>query len=139
MHISVNYEDSDVAKALGSIIKHPNGAEFVKLLTPMLCGSSEGIQHFFKLMIGNKLPEVIPTGTLCYMPINQMSYSSSKVLVAESDLCIDDNIIVSIQGFRGYHEYSDYMVEYITILVDGTRKKEITYTSAEYLTVIDEI
>jgi hypothetical protein len=139
MHISVNYEDSDVAKTLESIIKHPNSAEFVKLLTPMLCGSSEGIQHFFKLIIGNKLPEVIPIGTLCYMPINQMSYGSNKVLVAESDLCVNDTIIVSIQGFRGYHEYSTYLVEYTTILEDGTRKKEITYVSAEYLTVIDEI
>lgn len=139
MNISVNYEDSDVAKTLESIIKHPNSAEFVKLLTPMLCGSSEGIQHFFKLIIGNKLPEVIPIGTLCYMPINQMSYSSSKVLVAESDLCIDNNIIVSIQGFRGYHEYSTYLVEYTNILEDGTRKKDVTYVSAEYLEAIDEI
>ena len=139
MKISVSYEDSDVAKALESIIKHPNSKEFVKLLTPMLCSSSQGIQHFFKLMISNKLPEVIPVGTLCYMPINQMSYSSNKELVANSDLCIDNNIIVSIQGFRGYHEYSDYMVEHTTILEDGTRKKEITYTSTEYLTVIDEI
>ena len=139
IRVSVNYEDSDVAKALESIIKHPNSAEFVKLLTPMLCSSSQAIQHFFKLMIGNKLPEVIPDGTLCYMPINQMSYSSNKDLIGNSDLCIDDNIIVSIQGFRGYHEYSTYMVEYTNILEDGTRKKDITYVSAEYLTVIDEI
>jgi hypothetical protein len=139
IRVSVNYEDSDVAKALESIIKHPNSAEFVKLLTPMLCSSSQAIQHFFKLMIGSKLPEVIPDGTLCYMPINQMSYSSNKDLIGNSDLCIDDNIIVSIQGFRGYHEYSTYMVEYTNILEDGTRKKDITYVSAEYLTVIDEI
>jgi hypothetical protein len=139
MKVSVNYEDSDVAKALESIIKHPNSAEFVKLLTPMLCSSSESIQHFFKLIIGNKLPEVIPIGTLCYMPINQISYSTNKDLLFESDLCIDDTIIVSIQGFRGYHEYSTYLVEYTTILDDNSRKKEITYVSAEYLTVIDEI
>jgi hypothetical protein len=139
MKVSVNYEDSDVAKALESIIKHHNSAEFVKLLTPMLCSSSQGIQHFFKLMIGNKLPEVIPKGTLCYMPVNQVSYGANKDLIGNSDLCIDDNIIVSIQDFRGYHEYSDYMVEYTNILEDGTRKKEITYTSTEYLTVIEEI
>jgi len=139
MKISVSYEDSDVAKALESIIKHPNSAEFVKLLTPMLCSSSQGIQHFFKLMIGNKLPEVIPDGTLCYMPVNQISYSANKDLIGNSDLCIDDNIIVSIQSFRGYHEYSTYMVEYTNILEDGTRKKDTTYTSVDYLTVIDEI
>jgi hypothetical protein len=105
----------------------------------MLCSSSQAIQHFFKLRIGCKLPEVIPDGTLCYMPINQISYSSNKDLIGNSDLCIDDNIIVSIQGFRGYHEYSTYTVQYTNILEDGTRKKDITYVSAEYLEAIDEI
>ena len=139
MNITVNYEDTDVAKALTKIIKDPNSAEFVKLLTPMLCSSSQSIQHFFKLMINGKLPEVLAKGTLCYMPINQVSYSANKVLIAESDLCVNDTIIVSIQYFRGYHEYSEYTVEYTNILEDGSRKKEITYTSVEYLTVIDEI
>jgi hypothetical protein len=139
MNISVNYEDSDVAKALESIIKHPNGAEFVKLLTPMLCGSSQAIQHFFKLMISGKLPEVLAKGTLCYMPVNQVSYGANKDLIGNSELCINDNIIVSIQDFRGYHEYSTYTVEYTNILEDGRRKKDTTYTSAEYLTVIEEI
>ena len=139
MKISVSYEDSDVAKALESIIKHPNSKEFIKLFTPILCSSSEGIQHFFKLMIGNKLPEVIPNGRLCYMPINQVSYGANKDLIGNSDLCIDENIIVLIQNFRGYHEYSTYMVEYTNILEDGTREKQNTYTSGEYLTLIDEI
>jgi len=139
MNISVNYEDSDVAKALESIIKHPNSAEFVKLLTPMLCDSSKGIQHFFKLMISGKLPEVIPNGTLCYMHIDQIGYTSNKNAILESDLCIDNNIIVSVHTFRGYHEHSTYMVEYTSIKEDGTRSKDFTYTSSEYLTVIDEI
>jgi hypothetical protein len=139
MNISVSYEDSDVAKALESIIKHPNSAEFVKLLTPMLCGSSQAIQHFFKLMIGGELPKVLQNGTLCYMPVNQVSYGANKDLIGNSELCIDGNIVVSIQDFRGYHEYSTYSVEYTNILDDGTRKKDVTYVSAEYLEAIDEI
>ena len=59
MQISVTYEDTDVAKALMSIIKHENKEEFVKLLTPMVCSSSIGCELFFKLMLGNKLPLVI--------------------------------------------------------------------------------
>lgn len=138
MKISVNYEDSDVTKALESMIKHNNSAEIVKLLTPMLCSSSEGIQHFFKLMIGNKLFEVIPNGTLCYMPIEQLGYSSNKKFIENSDLCANGNIIVTIKDFRGYHEYSAYTVEYINVLHDGTRKKDITYTSTSYLNVIED-
>lgn len=139
MKISVTYEDSDVAKALESIVKHSNSKEFVKLLTPMLCGSSEGIQHFFKAMIGTKLPEVIPNDTLCYMPISQMSYSANKDIIENSDLCIDGNIVVVVKDFRGYHEYSAYSVEYTNILSDGSRKKDITYTSIQYLTAIEDL
>ena len=138
MKISVTYEDSDVAKALESIIKHNNSAEIVKLLTPMLCSSSEGIQHFFKLMIGNKLFEVIPNGTLCYMSIEQIGYNANKNIIENSDLCVDGNIIVTVKDFRGYHEFSAYTVEYTNILLDGTRKKDITYTSTQYLNVIEE-
>jgi hypothetical protein len=139
MKISVSYEDSDVAKALESIIKHPNSQEFVKLLTPMLCLSNEGIQHFFKAMIGTKLPEVIPNETLCYMPIDQMGYSANKDIIENSDLCINGNIVVTVKDFRGYHEYSAYTVWYTNILPDGSRKRDITYTSMNYLTVIDDL
>lgn len=139
MKISVSYEDSDVAKALESMIKHPNSAEFVKLITPMLCNSSEAIQHFFKLMIGNKLPEIVPNGTLCYMDVDKLSYGSNTELIKESELCIDGNVVVSIFNFRGYHEYSPYIVEYTNILPNGDRKKDTTYTSIQHLTIIDEI
>jgi hypothetical protein len=139
MKVSVQYEDTDVAIALAKIIKDPNSAEFVKLLTPMLCSSSEGIQHFFKLMIGNKLPHIIPNSTLCWMDITKLSYGTNQDLLKQSDLCVDGNIMVSVFNFRGYHEYSPYVVEYTNILTDGTRKKDTTYTSAEYLEVIEEI
>jgi hypothetical protein len=139
MKVSVNYEDTDVAKALESIIKHPNSAEFVKLLTPMLCNTSEGIQHFFKLLIGSKLPAVIPNSTLCWMDVTKLSYGAYQDMIKESDLCVDGNIMVTVSSFRGYHEYSPYVIEFTNILPDGTRKKDTTYTSADYLTVIEEI
>jgi hypothetical protein len=139
MKVSVNYEDTDVATALAKIIKDPNSAEFVKLLTPMLCSSSEGIQHFFKLIIGNKLPHIIPNSTLCWMDLTKLSYGANQDLIKQSDLCVDGNIMVSIFNFRGYHEYSPYVVEYTNILPDGTRKRDTTYTSVEYLEVIEEI
>lgn len=139
MKVSVTYEETDVAKSLERIIKDSNSAEFVKLLTPMLCNSSEAIQHFFKLMIGGVLPEVIPKGTLCHLNIVHLSYNAKTELIRASDLCIDDEVVVRVTDFRGYHEYSPYVVEYTNILEDGTRKKDITYTSANNLTIIDEI
>jgi len=45
MRISVNYDDTDVAKAFSKIIKDSNAEEFVKLLTPMICSSSHACDH----------------------------------------------------------------------------------------------
>lgn len=139
MKISVTYEDSDVAKALSKIIKDPNADQFIKLFTPMICTSQQATEYFFKLMLGNKLPEVIPNDTLCYMPISQMGYSANKDIIENSDLCINGSIVVVVKDFRGYHEYSAYTVEYTNILPDGSRKKDITYTSTQYLTTIEDL
>lgn len=51
MRISVTYDETDVAKALEKIIKDPNAAEFVKLLTPMLCQSSNASTWFLNLCL----------------------------------------------------------------------------------------
>jgi hypothetical protein len=139
MTIQVNYEDTDVATALDSIIKHPNKDEFVKLLTPMLCDSAPAINYFFKLMIGNKLPEVISSGTLCYLPLKELGYVSDKDAIAASDLVNDaGEVMVTVREFRGFNQYSPYIVTY-TNIKDGTRVLENCYVSSESLRVIDEI
>jgi len=138
MNISVTYEDSDVAKALAKIIKDSNSEEFVKLLTPMLCSSSQATDHFFKLLIGNKLPEVIPNGTHCKMSINNMGYGTDKELTRQEFADADDKIVVTVMEFRGYHEYSPYVVEYIAAVGNGTNKRATTYVRANELEVIEE-
>jgi len=83
MMVSVTYDDSDVAKALEKIVKDPNAKEFVKLLTPMICSNSSAVDYFFKLMLGNKLPEVIPNGTLCKVRVDRLGYGSNKEGIRE--------------------------------------------------------
>jgi hypothetical protein len=138
MNISVNYEDSDVAKALESIIKHPNKDEFVKLLTPVICQSSTGCSYFFRLLIGTELPDVIPNGSLCKINVTELGYSSNKDLIRQKFGDEDGKIIVTVKEFRGYHEYSDYIIEYSNVFADGSIKKEITYVSSKELAQIEE-
>lgn len=138
MRISVTYEDSDVAKALSKIIKDPNAKEFIKLLTPMICTSQQGSEHFFKLMLGNELPDIIPTGTLCKIHINQLGYGSNKQAIKEQFADDDENIVVTVKEFRGYHEYSQYHIEYNNILEDGSLRKDSTYVQRKELEVIEE-
>ena len=138
MNISVNYTDTDVAKALAKIVKDSNSEEFVKLLTPMICDSSQGVNHFFKLMIGNKLPEIIPNGTLCKMSVNNLGYGIDKEATRQKFADMDDKIVVTVKEFRGYHQYSEYVVEYTGVIAAGTTKVNTDYIAEKDLEVIEE-
>jgi hypothetical protein len=138
MKISVNYDDTDVAKALSKIIKDPNSEEFVKLLTPMICDSSQGVNHFFKLMLGNKLPYVIPEGTLCKISINSIGYGIDKEATRQKFADMDDKIVVTIKEFRGYHQYAEYVVEYTGVVAAGTTRVNTDYVAEKDLEVIEE-
>jgi hypothetical protein len=138
MNISVSYDDTDVAKALSKIIKDPNAEEFVKLLTPMLCSSSQACNQFFKLMLGNTLPEVIPNGTLCKVSVSNLGYGCDKDAIREKFADKDDKVVVTVREFRGYHEYSQYHIEYTDVLANGSTKKDSTYVRDVDLEVIEE-
>lgn len=138
MKVSVNYDDTDVAKALSKIIKDPNAKEFIKLLTPMICSSSTAVDHFFKLMIGNELWEPIPTGTLCRLSIDNLGYGVDKELTRKQLADMDDKIVVTVKDFRGYHDYSAYSVEYTAVDKDGLPKTDYTYVNHADLEVIEE-
>ncbi len=139
MKISVNYEDTDVAKALGKIIKDSNSEEFIKLLTPMLCSSSQATECFFKLMIGNKLEEPIPNGTLCKIPVKHLGWGINETGIREKFADEDDKIIVTVKEFRGYHEYSQYAIEFTDVLNDNINtKKSTTYVKFDDLEIIEE-
>jgi len=138
MRISVNYDDTDVAKALSKIIKDPNAEEFVKLITPMICSSSHASGYFFKLMLGNKLPDVIPIGTLCKIPVANLGYGSHKEAIREKFADEDDKVVVTVKEFRGYHEYSEYLIEYTDVLDSGATKKDTTYVQTGDLEILEE-
>jgi hypothetical protein len=138
MRISVTYEDSDVAKALGKIVKDPNAEEFVKLITPMICTSQQATEYFFKLMLGSKLPDIIPDGTLCKLSVNNLGYGSNKEAIRDQFADEDGKVVVTVKEFRGYHEYSQYHIEYTNISDNGATKKETTYVQQKDLEVIEE-
>ena len=136
--VSVTYDESDVAKALEKVIKDPNAKEFVKLLTPMICSNSSAVDYFFKLMIGNKLPEVIPDGTMCKVRVDRLGYGSNKDMIRQVFADEEDKVIVTVKQFRGYHEYSQYHIAYKNVLDDGTTKDDNTYVSSNELEIIEE-
>lgn len=141
MNVQVTYDDSDVAIALSKIIKDENGDELVKLLTPFLCSNNQAISYFFKVMNGRKLPEIVPNGSLCRVLVKNLDYNANKSALFKSDLVDDqERVIVRVKEFRGWHEYSNYMVTYTNIHDDLlTNYEEKSYVVADALEVIEEL
>ena len=139
MKISVTYDETDVAIALEKIIKDSNSKEFIKLLTPMLCQSSQATNHFFKLMLGAKLPEVIPVGTLCKTHVSYLGYGSNKDNIKAKYGDEHGNVVVTVGEFKGYHDYSNYQIHYTNVDDQGVDKKDYTHIQADQLQVIEEI
>jgi hypothetical protein len=139
MRVNVTYDETDVAIALEKIIKDSNSKEFIKLITPMLCQSSQATNHFFKLMLGNKLPDVIPVGTLCKTHINHLGYGSNKEAIRDKYGDQDGNVIVKVAEFKGYHDYSNYMIYYTNVDDKGNDKQDYAHVQADALEIIEEI
>ena len=141
MNVSVTYDDSDVAKALESIIENHNHKEFVKLLTPLLCQNNQATTWFFKLMLGKKLPEIIPNGSLCKMLVKDLDYNANKNTLMNTHLMDNEcKVIVRVKEFRGWHEHHNYVVRYTNIHHDhGGEYEESSYAQVESLELIEEL
>ena len=139
MNVSVSYDESDVAIALDSIIEHHNAKEFVKLLTPMLCQSSNASTWFFKLMLGNKLPEIIPVGTLCRINVNSLGYGANKKALLSIYADERDRIVATVKEFKGFHDYSEYTISYINIDENDKDIQDWTTVKGAELEVIEEL
>jgi hypothetical protein len=91
-------------------------------------------------LIGKKLPEIIPSGTLCKLAVSELGYSANKEEILKSDL-IDDfrKVIVTVDEFKSYDAYQNYHVKYTNLLPDGTKEIGFCYVQGEVLEVIEEI
>ena len=141
MNVSVTYDDSDVAHALRKIIKDENSEEFVNLLTPFLCQNSQATTWFFKLLLGNKLPEVIPNETLCKILVQDLDYNANRSALLRSNLVDDqDRVVARIHEFRSWHEHSNYVIKYFNWHQDNDHAyEEKSYVQAYALEVIEEL
>ena len=139
MNVSVTYDDTDVAAVLKKIIKDDNSEEFVKLFTPMICQNHNASSWLFKLILGKELPEVIPNGTLCKTHVRHLSFSSNKDAILAKYGDQFGKVIVTIKEFRGFHEYSNYLITYTAVDDQGNDQLGTTGVQAEDLEVIEEI
>jgi hypothetical protein len=138
MEIMVKYTQTDVAKVLSQLIVHPNAEEIVKLLSYQVGTSSEATNHLFKLHIGYKLFEIIPTGTLCYLHHSYLTYQANMQEMKDAGLINEDGLtIVTVKDFRGYHESSNYSIVFTNI--NGlSRVETISWCKHSDLKIIEE-
>lgn len=141
MKIHVEYNDTDIAKLLNKIIKHENKEEFVKLLTPMICQHTTAVNAFFKIYIAESekiLPEIYPKGTIVKINPDNLGYGANRDAVAEKYADEDGLVAITIQEFRGYHEHSNYKIEFMNVDHKGNSTQDTTFVSLKDIVPIEE-
>ncbi len=137
--IHLEFDETDLYNTLKSMINHPNAEEITKLLTPFIGGSPDCTKWLFKLILGRKLPDIIPVGTICLTHVNNLSYEINKPKTIESDLSDNNGMIAcTIKEFRGFHDWKHYEVESLGIGDKGIQKTFSSYLMADTLQIMEE-
>ena len=137
--IHLEFDETDLYNTLKSMINHPNAEEITKLLTPFIGGSPDCTKWLFKLILGRKLPDIIPVGTICLTHVNNLSYEINKPKTIESDLSDNNGMIAcTIKEFRGFHDWRHYEVESLGIDDKGIQKTFSSYLMADTLQIMEE-
>ena len=137
--IHLEFDETDLYNTLKSMINHPNAEEITKLLTPFIGSSSDCTKWLFKLILGRKLPDIIPVGTICLTHVNNLSYEMDKPKTIESDLSDNNGMIAcTIKEFRGFHDWRHYEVESLGIDDKGIQKTFSSYLMADTLQIMEE-
>jgi hypothetical protein len=139
MKIHLEFDETDLYNTLKSMINHPNAEEITKLLTPFIGSSSDCSKWLFKLILGRKLPDVIPVGTICLTHVNNLSYDINKPKTLESDLSDNNGMIAcTIKEFRGFHDWKHYEVTTQGLDNAGIEKTFTSYLMTEQLEIMEE-
>jgi hypothetical protein len=137
--IHLEFDETDLYNTLKSMINHPNAEEITKLLTPFIGGSPDCTKWLFKLILGRKLPDIIPVGTICLTHVNNLSYEINKPKTIESDLSDNNGMIAcTIKEFRGFHDWKHYEVESLGLDDKGIQKTFSSYLMADTLEIMEE-
>jgi len=137
--IHLEFDETDLYNTLKSMINHPNAEEIVKLLTPFIGTSPDCSKMLFKLILGRKLPDIIPVGTICLTHVNNLSYEINKPKTIESDLSDNNGMIAcTIKEFKGFHDWKHYEVESLGLDDKGIQKTFSSYLMADTLEIMEE-
>jgi hypothetical protein len=139
MKIHLEFDETDLYNTLKSMINHPNAEEITKLLTPFIGSSSDCSKWLFKLILGRKLPDIIPVGTICLTHVNNLSYEIDKPKTIKSELSDNNGMIAcTIKEFRGFHDWKHYEVESLGLDTGGRQKTFSSYLMSEQLEIMEE-
>jgi hypothetical protein len=141
MDIRIKITDTDINLLLNTILADSsNKDEMIKLLSYFICSNHTVSEELISIHLGNKLPKIIPNGSLCKLLVQNLGFDSNKTAILQSDLVDEEGyIIVKVKEFRGYHEYSEYIVEYTDIRAATATMEENRYLCQAWISAIDLI
>lgn len=133
MLISVQYDETHVHKLLSSIVKHSN-SDIVNLLSELICKDSKAVDYLFKLNIGDKLPDIIPKGTIVKIHKNGYWSSHADELSKHGLIDFENKTIAVIDSFDGHCQYLEYKV----VINLPNNDKMFLHCKADCIEIIEE-
>ena len=121
--INITLTNDDIKVALDKIlIKSDNKTDMIKLLSGFIQESSVGSSYFFKLVLGNTLPEMPKVGTHGFVLVSKLGYNIKKELYEDSIFCVQGYIPCEVIRTTSIHNYSPVRILLPDIgLLEGTK------------------
>jgi hypothetical protein len=137
--INVRLSMEDVKNTLVSFLhsaKKEQREDFANLVEGLLFDNEPACTAFIKIVLGNRLPTIIPNNTLVRIGVSTFDYSIMKTKVFK-DVSPDNKITAKVIGFYGWHTYSPYMVE-VVVIIDGKEHVDNARIDGKDIEVIEE-
>lgn len=138
--IQLELDETDLYKAIRSIIDHANADEIAKGLSNCIGTSSMASSIFFKTYLGDTAPIALQQGTMIKVLASNISYKATVDKMKEQGL-VDKagNCTAIIKEFRGYHDNSTYYISYTNVRDDGTTYQDTAFINyKDVIEVIEE-
>ena len=138
--IQLELDETDLYKAVRSIIDHANADEITKFLVHCLGASHDTANIFFKTYLGSPAPRVLLPGEMIKVLPKSITWK------AQADQMRKHNLVDAlgcctavIKEFRGFHDSSTYYVSFANVNDDDEVFTDVVWISyKDVIEVIEE-
>ena len=114
--IQLELDETDLHKAVRSIIDHNNADEITKFLVHCIGASHDTANIFFKTYLGAPAPRVLLPGEMIKVLPKSITWKTQEEEMRKHDLIDKSGYCTAvIKEFRGFHDSSTYYVSFANV------------------------